>query len=311
MLSQATAKALMEMIMVTMVTSVLTNATVITMMRAAGTAVMIAWRITSAVTMVATMAATTEVITAVTTEVMEIMVIFALKSANVTTMTKTAGMFASNAGKKPKEIKATMMVPITVSMKASSLELIANVNAHTKTLLAGRPAMSASIVSSAKMMTAVTMEAPMAAMAATMAVTMAATMEATIGAMVPGAKFALRNATVTTMMRTAGMAVTTAGKRNSEADLTSALTAIMVITATNASTSATVITMMRIAGMDAMTAGKKPTAVMMAAGGKNQNVTSLASPYAMTIANGGMKNAGKSTIGVSESSELWLECHNS
>merc|ERR1712156_515372 len=137
---------------------------------------------------------------------------------------------------------------------------------------------------------------------------MVATTEATIGAMVAGVKFALRNATVTTMMRTAGMAVTTAGKRNSEADLTSALTAIMVITATNASTSATVITMMRIAGMDAMTAGKKPTAVMTAAGGKNQNVTSQ---LAMTIANGGMKNAGKSTTGVSESSELWLECHNS
>merc|ERR1712156_592960 len=136
---------------------------------------MIAWRITSAVTM----AAITEVITAVTTEAMEIMVIFALKSANVTTMTKTAGMFASNAGKKPKEIKATMIVPITVSMKASSLELIANVNALTKTLLAGRPAMSASIVSSAKMMTAVTMEATMAAMATTV-VTMAVTMEATM-----------------------------------------------------------------------------------------------------------------------------------
>merc|ERR1712073_31640 len=159
------------------------------------------------------------------------------------------------------------------------------------------------------------MEATTAAMAATTVATMAATMavttEATIGAMVPGAKFALRNATVTTMMRTAGMAVTTAGKRNLEADLTSALTAIMVITATNASTSATAITMMKTAGMVAMTAGRKPTAVMTAAGGKNQNVTSLASPHAMTIANGGMKNAGKSTIGVSESSELWLECHNS
>ena len=84
--------------------------------------------------------------------------------------------------------------------------------------------------------------------------------------------------------------------------------AIMAIMATNASTSATAITMMKTAGMAAMTAGKKLTAVMMVARWINQNVKS---PHAMTIVNGGMKNAGKRTIGVSEFSELWLECHNS
>ena len=146
------------------------------------------------------MAVTTEVIKAVTTEAMVTMVIFALKNANATMMTRTAGMFASNAGKKPREIKAMMMVIMAVTTEA------------------------------------------------------------------------------------------------------------MANTAINASTSATAITMMKTAGMAATIAGKKLTAVMTAAGGKSQNVQS---PLVMTIANGGMKNVGKSTIGVSESSELWLECHNS
>ena len=278
--------------MVTMVISALTNATVITMMRAAGTAVMIAWRITSAVTMAATMVATMEVITAVTTEAMVTTATFVLKNANVTMMMKTAGMFASNAGKKPKEIKEMMMVLTTVSMEVSSLELIANVNAPLKILHAGRPAMSASMISSAKMVTAVTM-----------AVTMAVTTEA----MATTVTFVLKNAIVTTMMRTAGKTATIVGQRNLEADLTGQM-ATMVTMATSASTSATAITMMKTAGMDAMTAGKKLTAVMMVAGGKSQSVPSH---HAMTIANGGMKNAGKSTIGVSESFELWLECHNS
>ena len=282
------------------------------------------------------MAVTTEVIKAVTTEAMVTMVIFALKNANVTMMTKTAGMFASNAGKRPKEIKATMMVLTTVPTKASSLELIANVNAHTKTLLAGRPAMSASIVSSAKMMTTVmkktttaamvTMEVTMAAtMVATMAATMAATMEATMvamattvvtmvakEAMVTTATFVLKNANVTMMMKTAGMFASNAGKKPREIKAMMVIMAVtteaMANTAINASTSATAITMMKTAGMAATIAGKKLTAVMTAAGGKNQNVQS---PHVMTIANGGMKNVGKSTIGVSESSELWLDCHNS
>ena len=171
------------------------NAIVTMMMRTAGTAVMTAWRTISAAIMVATM----EVITAVTTEAMVTTATFVLKNANVTMMMKTAGMFASNAGKKPREIKAMMVI----------------------------------------------------------------------------------------------MAVTTEAMAN---------------TAINASTSATAITMMKTAGMAATIAGKKLTAVMTAAGGKNQNVQS---PHVMTIANGGMKNVGKSTIGVSESSELWLDCHNS
>ena len=323
----------MEMITVTMVISVLKNATVTTMMKTAGMAVMIAWEITSAVTMEATTVATTEVITAVTTEVMVTMVIFALKNANATMMTKTAGMFASNAGTKPKEIKATMMVLTTVPTKASSLELIANVNVHTKILLAGRPAMSASIVYSAKMMTTVMRKittAAMATMAATMVATMVATMEATMvatmeameimaatmevitavttEAMVTMVIFALKNANVTMMTKTAGMFAFNAGTKQKGADLIMAQMANMAITATNASTSATAITMMKTAGMAAMTAGKKLTAVMMVARWINQNVKS---PHAMTIVNGGMKNAGKRTIGVSEFSELWLECHNS
>ena len=309
------------------------NATVTTMMKTAGMAVMIAWEITSAVTMEATTVATTEVITAVTTEVMVTMVIFALKNANATMMTKTSGMFASNAGTKPKEIKATMMVLTTVPTKASSLELIANVNVHTKILLAGRPAMSASIVYSVKMMTTVTRKittAAMATMAATMVATMAATMEATMvatmeameimaatmevitavttEAMVTMVIFALKNANVTMMTKTAGMFAFNAGTKQKGADLIMAQMANMAIMATNASTSATAITMMKTAGMAAMTAGKKLTAVMMVARWINQNVKS---PHAMTIVNGGMKNAGKRTIGVSEFSELWLECHNS
>ena len=279
--------------------------------------------------MVATTVATTEVIKAVTTEVMVTMVIFALKNANATMMTKTVGMFASNAGKMPKEIKATMMV----LTKASSLELIANVNVHTKILRAGRPAMSASIVYSAKMMTTVMRKittAAMATMAATMVVTMVATMEATMvatmeameimaatmevitavttEAMVTMVIFALKNANVTMMTKTAGMFAFNAGTKQKGADLIMAQMANMAIMATNASTSATAITMMKTAGMAAMTAGKKLTAVMMVARWINQNVKS---PHAMTIVNGGMKNAGKRTIGVSEFSELWLECHNS
>ena len=301
-LSQATAKTLMEMIMVTMVTFALKSAIVTMMMRTAGTAVMTAWRTISAAIMVATM----EVITAVTTEAMVTTATFVLKNANVTMMMKTAGMFASNAGKKPKEIKEMMMVLTMVSMEVSSLELIANVNAPSKILHAGRPAMSASMISSAKMVTAVTMAVTMAVTTAAMA-TMVATMAVMMKAMVTTVTFVLKNAIVTTMMRTAGKTATIVGQRNSEADLTGQM-ATMVTMATSASTSATAITMMKTAGMAATTAGKKLTAVMMAAGGKSQNVQSH---HAMTIANGGMKNAGKSTIGVSVFSDLWLECHNS
>merc|ERR1711988_866379 len=118
--------------------------------------------------------------------------------------------------------------------------------------------------------------------------------------MVTTVTFVLKNAIVTTMMRTAGKTATIVGQRNSEADLTGQM-ATMVTMATSASMSATAITMMKTAGMDAMTAGRKLTAVMMAAGGKSQNVPSH---HAMTIANGGMKNAGKSTIGVSVFSDL-------
>jgi hypothetical protein len=276
-------------------------------MKAAGTAVMIAWEIKSVVIMAATTVATTEVITAVTTEAMVTMVIFASKNVNATMMTKTAGTFASNAGKKLKEIKATMMVLTTVPTKASSLELIANVNVHTKILLAGRPAMSASIVYLAKMMTTVTRKITTVAMV-TMAATMKATMVATMETMVTMSTFVLKNANVTMMMKTAGMFAFNAGTKQKGADLIMAQVVNMAIMATNASTSATAITMMKTAGMAAMTAGKKLTAVMMEARWINQNVKSL---HAMTIANGGMKNAGKHTIGVSEFSELWLECHNS
>merc|ERR1719330_941136 len=257
--------------------------------------------------MAATTVATTEVITAVTTEAMVTMVIFALKNANATMMTKTAGMFASNAGTKPKEIKATMMVLTMVPTKASSLELIANVNVHTKILRAGRPAMSASIVYSAKMMTTVMRKITTAAMA-TMAATMEVITAVTTEAMVTMVIFALKIANVTMMTKTAGMFAFNAGTKQKGADLIMAQMANMAIMATNASTSATAITMMKTAGMAAMTAGKKLTAVMMVARWINQNVKS---PHVMTIANGGMKNAGKRTIGVSEFSELWLECHNS
>ena len=189
--------------------------------------------------------------------------------------------------------------------------------------------MSASIVYSAKMMTTVMRKittAAMATMAATMVVTMVATMEATMvatmeameimaatmavttEAMVTMVIFALKNANVTMMTKTAGMFAFNAGTKQKGADLIMAQMANMAIMVTNASTSATAITMMKTAGMAAMTAGKKLTAVMMVARWINQNVKS---PHAMTIVNGGMKNAGKRTIGVSEFSELWLECHNS
>merc|ERR1719367_1622671 len=71
-------------------------------------------------------------------------------NATVTTMMKSAGMIAYNAGTTTtrKTMMALMMVAMKVAMMVKSLDLTAHANVNMKTWSAGKSAMSASRLTS-------------------------------------------------------------------------------------------------------------------------------------------------------------------